>query len=160
MNSVLHFLRSKTYKNFWKFTLVGALISGGLVSLSFLILAVLSLQSPNLIGLIFIGLLYGAPLGFIAATLGFWIMYFLGQNLNTKKFAQKSLYVGFILACFAISVIFNPLLFVIDPFNLDSAVQLGIPFWGSIYFFRFFSIRYIYPLILHKEQRHSGVTSK
>jgi len=143
MNPVIRFIRSDLYKNFWKFTIVGAFISGLLVCLSGLISMCFTPSQEGFKTVPFIGF-YGFNFGFIAAFLGFWIMYFLERGLSLKRFSYLSVFVGFVLATLVVIAFYGT-------WEIGLAWERilfpGIPYFGSIYFFRKFSIRYIQPLV-------------
>lgn len=139
-------MKLEIYKNYFKFIIAGALMSGALVFASgvifFMYESWLGRSSGGMGMALFMGL-YGTMFGFVAALIGFWIMFFLGKNTEVEKFSNYSIIVGGLLAS-AISIIY----FILWGAKVTSwlFVMPGIPFVGSIYFFKVFAQKYILPL--------------
>lgn len=139
---MMDFLRSETYKNFWKFLIAGGLTGGLLTALSGFIYAIAT-GTNRFIESFYLGL-FGMGFAFVCAVIGIFVMHFLGKGQTRSAFKLRSLVVGFVLAS-AVCIFF------IEAVNGSPTWWLlnfpGIPAVGSIYFFWFFADRYIYPLI-------------
>lgn len=139
-------MKLEIYKNYFKFIIAGALISGALVFVSGVIFFIYESwlgRSTGGMGMaLFMGL-YGIMFGFVAAVIGFWIMFFLGRNMKAEKFSKNSLIVGGLLAS-ATSIIYFSLWGA--NVTLWLIAMPGIPFVGSIYYFKVFAKKYIFTL--------------
>lgn len=143
MNRILKFMRSDLYKNFWLFILMGTVTSGLLTSLSGGIISLFQDYSGGYVMILVMGL-FGMGFGAFAAILGFFAMYFLGPGQSLQNFSKRSVMVGFALATL-VSLISGLTLIHMRP-TFWLLVFPGIPYIGSIYFFRVFALRYIRPI--------------
>ncbi len=137
----MKFLKSKTFINFWKFTLIGTLISGALVTFCGIIGLLFGGSSGGLGGAFLFGT-YGLAFGLVAATVGYLLTYALARTRFFNSFTALSIAVSTLLAI-AVNIPFFSNL-AIGPWLL---LFPTVPFIGSVYFFTVFAKKYIQPIV-------------
>lgn len=139
--SIKTFFQSQLYINFWKFMLMGALVLGTLCMVAFSLGFVVEPQATNFLFTLLLAFIYGGVCGFLASALGFWIVYGLARTQMISSFLLLNQLVAVLLAGLVVSI------FSVNTETIKFGFWFlafpGIPFFGGLYFFNRYSVKYI-----------------